>query len=163
MWPFHLIWPKKTPPRALPPVTPAEVILEVESIPTAEPELHTFLRDAIIEADRQRQEDLRNLLDDKKLRGYFQTTIKAIAEKAVKDNGTCFLGSYTCNVPEGCWFTFMEVFCKTCREMGLAMSHDGQHIRMEVGPVKKFFEQTSPSPVDVDERVRAMLRQGPYR
>lgn len=126
-------------------------------------DLHSILKEAIAEVDRERQEELRKLMDDKKLTNFFRSTVKGIAEKAAKDKGTSFIGSYSCEVPDKSWPVFMDIFCNTCKEMGLPITHDAEHLRIEGSQVRNFFEKISPSPVDIDERTRALLRQGPYR
>jgi hypothetical protein len=155
MWPFTR---KNSTP------VPAEEILEVQ-VPVEEPlpHLHELFHGAIVDADKQRQDDLQKLMDNSKLRSYFASTIKAMAEKAMVDSGTCFIGSYGAGVPSKSFSVFMEIFCKTAKELGLKCSPDGEMLRFDAADVRGYLERHSPSRVNVDERVREMLRTGPYR
>ena len=98
------------------------------------------------------------------LRKWFRETMKY----AMK--GESSLISYSnISCPKRSFHTFVKILCKACKEIGITMTDykatDGLtvYIKYDLDQVRSELEMLFVPNIDIDEKVRAMLHDGPYR
>lgn len=163
IWPFNLIWPKK--PELV--TTPAQVILEVQD---AKEDVANDLRNVFLEATKQaaveRAQLEAQLLNNGKLAEYLRSTIRHLASELLKHDTSeeILLGHYDCKVPESVFADYCELFLKIGKEFGLGVRLSGKYIWINRASAKKILSNLMPDTPRPDmEKLREVLRQGPYR
>lgn len=161
MWPFNLIWPNKPEP------TPAEVILEVQD---AKDEVGQDLRQVFLEAAKQAAEERaaleKELLNNGKLQQYLRSTIKYIASELLKQDSYDFMlvGYSNCGVAASVFDDYAAIFLKIAKEFGIEATISGNYIKVDKASVKKALSELMPPTPPLDmEKLRGVLRTGPYR
>jgi hypothetical protein len=119
-----------------------------------------IIRAAAQQVVEEQNKSERQHLTDKKLRGYFQKSIKFVLSHLDTDSyDFVLIHHFVAGVPSSAFGIFAVIFAKACNQLGIDATVETTYVKVLKPSVRKLLQTipTTTPRIDINEKVRAML------